>query len=112
MRGCGDGILHSIRQGFPFLGTEPPPILGMRIALSPRMLRIIEDLAGARYALTLHPDKTRFVDFRGHRPDGKDADGTTFTFIDGPEHRRAPKSTKPTALRGGSIDVTPRLRNL
>jgi len=38
----------------------------------------------ARYELTLHPDKTRFVDFRSYRPDGKDhpdADGTTFTFL-------------------------------
>jgi hypothetical protein len=26
----------------------------------------------ARYELTLHPDKTRFVDFRSNRPDGKD----------------------------------------
>ena len=38
----------------------------------------------ARYGLTLHPDKTRFVDFRSHRPDGTDhpdTDGTTFTFL-------------------------------
>jgi RNA-directed DNA polymerase len=38
----------------------------------------------ARYELTLHPDKTRFVDFRSNRPDGKDhpdTDGTTFTFL-------------------------------
>ena len=38
----------------------------------------------ARYELTLHPDKTRFVDFRNNRPDGKDhpaTDGTTFTFL-------------------------------
>jgi RNA-directed DNA polymerase len=38
----------------------------------------------ARYGLTLHPDKTRFVDFRSYRPDGKEhpeADGTTFTFL-------------------------------
>ena len=38
----------------------------------------------ARYELTLHPDKTRFVDFRSNRPDGKDhpdPDGTTFTFL-------------------------------
>jgi len=38
----------------------------------------------ARYELTLHPDKTRFVDFRSHRPGGKDhpdTDGTTFTFL-------------------------------
>jgi len=38
----------------------------------------------ARYELTLHPDKTRFVDFRSHRPDGKDhpdTDGTSFTFL-------------------------------
>ena len=26
----------------------------------------------ARYELTLHPDKTRFVDFRSYRPGGKD----------------------------------------
>ena len=38
----------------------------------------------ARYELTLHPDKTRFVDSRRHRPDGPDhpdSDGTTFTFL-------------------------------
>jgi len=38
----------------------------------------------ARYGLTLHPDKTRFVDFRNYRPDGTDhpeADGTSFTFL-------------------------------
>src|SRR5215470_11841902 len=38
----------------------------------------------ARYGLTLHPDKTRFIDFRSYRPDGKDhseADGTSFTFL-------------------------------
>jgi RNA-directed DNA polymerase len=38
----------------------------------------------ARYGLTLHPDKTRFIDFRSYRSDGKvhpEADGTTFTFL-------------------------------
>jgi RNA-directed DNA polymerase len=38
----------------------------------------------ARYGLTLHPDKTRFVDFRNNRPDGHDhpeTDGTSFTFL-------------------------------
>src|SRR5262245_25894780 len=38
----------------------------------------------ARYELTLHPDKTRFVDFRSYRPEGKnhpDTDGTTFIFL-------------------------------
>jgi group II intron reverse transcriptase/maturase len=38
----------------------------------------------ARYELTLHPDKTRFVDFRSYRSDGKDhpeTDGTSFTFL-------------------------------
>ena len=37
----------------------------------------------ARYGLTLHADKTRFVDFRSNRPDGafSDADGTSFTFL-------------------------------
>ena len=38
----------------------------------------------ARYGLSLHPDKTRFIDFRFKRPDGKDhpqADGTSFTFL-------------------------------
>ena len=38
----------------------------------------------ARYGLTLHPDKTRFVDFRIDRTDGKDhpeTDGTSFTFL-------------------------------
>jgi len=38
----------------------------------------------ARYGLTLHPDKTRFIDFRSYRSDGKDhpeADGSSFTFL-------------------------------
>jgi RNA-directed DNA polymerase len=38
----------------------------------------------ARYELTLHPDKTRFVDFRFKRPAGTThpkADGTTFIFL-------------------------------
>ncbi len=38
----------------------------------------------ARYGLTLHPDKTRFVDFRDNRPNGTDhleTDGTSFTFL-------------------------------
>jgi RNA-directed DNA polymerase len=37
-----------------------------------------------RYELMLHPDKTRFVEFRFKRPDGKahpNTDGTTFTFL-------------------------------
>jgi RNA-directed DNA polymerase len=37
-----------------------------------------------RYGLTLHPDKTRFVDFRDHRPEGghhPDTHGTTFDFL-------------------------------
>jgi hypothetical protein len=38
----------------------------------------------ARYGLTLHPDKTRFVDFRNNLPDGTDhpeTGGTSFTFL-------------------------------
>jgi group II intron reverse transcriptase/maturase len=38
----------------------------------------------ARYGLTLHPDKTRLVDFRSHRPDGTShpgTDGASFTFL-------------------------------
>jgi RNA-directed DNA polymerase len=38
----------------------------------------------ARYGLTLHPDKTRFVDFRSNRPNGTnhpETDGTSFTFL-------------------------------
>jgi RNA-directed DNA polymerase len=38
----------------------------------------------ARYGLTLHPDKTRFVDFRNNRPNGIDhpeTNGTSFTFL-------------------------------
>ena len=38
----------------------------------------------ARYGLTLHPDKTRLVDFRFHRPEGTrhpDTGGTTFNFL-------------------------------
>jgi len=38
----------------------------------------------ARYGLSLHPDKTRFVDFRINRPNGTDhpeTNGTSFTFL-------------------------------
>ena len=38
----------------------------------------------SRYGLTLHPDKTRFVDFRFRRPDGSRhpaTDGTAFNFL-------------------------------
>ena len=38
----------------------------------------------ARYGLSFHPDKTRFVDFRSNRPDGTnhpETDGTSFTFL-------------------------------
>ena len=37
-----------------------------------------------RYGLSLHPDKTRFVDFRNNRPDGTnhpEANGTSFIFL-------------------------------
>jgi RNA-directed DNA polymerase len=37
-----------------------------------------------RYGLTLHPDKTRFIDFRNRRPeptDHPDVDGTSFDFL-------------------------------
>jgi hypothetical protein len=36
-----------------------------------RVLDVLGKRLG-RYELTLHPDKTRFVDFRSYRPDGKD----------------------------------------
>ena len=48
-----------------------------------RVLGVLGKRLG-RYELTLHLDKTRFVDFRFIRPDGKahpKADGTTFTFL-------------------------------
>jgi group II intron reverse transcriptase/maturase len=39
----------------------------------------------ARFGLTLHPDKTRFIDFRPQRPEGDDqppgGGGTTFDFL-------------------------------
>jgi len=52
-----------------------------------RDARRVLDVLGkrlARYGLTLHPDKTRFIDFRSYRSDGKDhpeADGSSFTFL-------------------------------
>ena len=48
-----------------------------------RVLDVLGKRLG-RYELTLHPDKTRFVDFRSYRSDGKDhpkTDGTSFTFL-------------------------------
>ena len=52
-----------------------------------RDARRVLDVLGkrlARYGLTLHPDKTRFIDFRSYRSDGKDhpeTDGSSFTFL-------------------------------
>jgi RNA-directed DNA polymerase len=48
--------------------------------------RVLEVLGKrlARYGLTLHPDKTRFIDFRFKRPEGKHhpaTSGTTFDFL-------------------------------
>jgi Reverse transcriptase (RNA-dependent DNA polymerase) len=69
----------------------------------------------ARYELTLHPDKTRYVDFRSYRPDGKDhpdTDGTTFTFLGfchvwGKSRKgkmgRLPASVRESRLLAGSI---------
>jgi group II intron reverse transcriptase/maturase len=48
----------------------------------------------ARYGLTLHPDKTRFVDFRNNRPNGTDhpeTNGTSFC----PAALSAPRRGKP-----------------
>jgi RNA-directed DNA polymerase len=48
-----------------------------------RVLAVL-DKRLARYELTLHPEKTRFVDFRSYRSDEKDppdTDGTSFTFL-------------------------------
>src|SRR3954452_7016538 len=44
----------------------------------------------ARYGLTLHPDKTRLIDFRFKRPKGTHhpaARGTTFDFLGFTPHR-------------------------
>ena len=51
----------------------------MAFAISPHSSKRL-----AQYELTLHPDKTRFVDFRSYRSDGKDhpeTDETSFTFL-------------------------------
>jgi RNA-directed DNA polymerase len=58
----------------------------MAFADFPDAKRVLDVLGKrlARYELKLHPDKTRFVDFRSYRPDGKDhpdTDGTTFTYL-------------------------------
>ena len=48
-----------------------------------RVLGVLGQRLG-RYGLTLHPVKTRLVDFRTHRPDGAchpETDGTTFDFL-------------------------------
>jgi RNA-directed DNA polymerase len=48
-----------------------------------RVFRVL-GLRLARYGLTLHPDKSRFIDFRFRRPDGAchpATSGTTFDFL-------------------------------
>jgi group II intron reverse transcriptase/maturase len=48
-------------------------------------MKVLEALGKrlGRYGLTLHPTKTRLVDFRARRPDGEppDGGGTTFDFL-------------------------------
>ena len=53
------------------------------LADAQRVLSVL-DKRLARFGLTLHPDKTRLVDFRPRRTDGTrhpDTDGTTFDFL-------------------------------
>jgi retron-type reverse transcriptase len=46
-----------------------------------RVLTVLAKRLG-KYGLQLHPDKTRLVDFRPHRPDGGDGTtATSFTFL-------------------------------
>jgi group II intron reverse transcriptase/maturase len=46
-----------------------------------RVLAVLGKRLG-RYGLTLHPDKTRFVDFRPQRPEGEQPPGTSGTTFD------------------------------
>jgi RNA-directed DNA polymerase len=70
--------------------------LGVKLPWATRLVMAFEDFLDAkrvlgvlgkrlaRYGLTLHPDKTRFVDFRNNRPNGRDhpeTGGTSFTFL-------------------------------
>jgi hypothetical protein len=55
-----------------------------QIAFASEPAQWLSKQTGKTYRLTLHSDKTRFVDFRFKRPDGNarpEADGTTFTFL-------------------------------
>jgi hypothetical protein len=63
----------------------------------------------ARYGLTLHPDKTRFIDFRSYRSDGKDhpeADGSSFTFLGFCHVFQLGQKRTPTSSRAGSASCT------
>jgi RNA-directed DNA polymerase len=100
MTGHGMGLRDGGYASFMTPGHEPGHIgmtgyalflqgdpLGPRnmatIEEAKRVLGVLGQRLG-RYGLTLHPTKTRLVDFRYRRPGGQchsDADGTTFDFL-------------------------------
>ena len=59
-------------------------VLAFEVRLDAERVQAVLGKRLGRYGLALHPDKTRFVDFRFKRPDGQThpkTDGTTFTFL-------------------------------
>ena len=59
-------------------------VMAFEDALDAKRVLGVLDKRLARYGLTLHPDKTRFVDFREHRPNGTnhpETDSASFTFL-------------------------------
>ena len=59
-------------------------VMAFEDALDAKRVLGVLDKRLARYGLTLHPDKTRFVDFRENRPNGTthpETDSASFTFL-------------------------------
>jgi RNA-directed DNA polymerase len=97
-----DGLLHHTTAGSPQGGVISPCLSNVYLhyvldewfetEVRPRLrgrcilVRYADDLGKCleRYGLTLHPDKTRFIDFRDRRPERTghpDTDGTSFDFL-------------------------------
>ena len=86
---CAGRMVRTGRQASPEGASHPCPVRRRLVMAFENFLdakRVLAVLGKrlARYGLTLHPDKTRFIDFRFKRPKGTShpaADGTTFDFL-------------------------------
>src|SRR5215813_10592526 len=75
---------HGLQADVPLSASPMMPSWRSRMCLTPNASLVCWASGLARYGLTLHPDKTRFVDFRNTASNGMAdpaTNGTTFTFL-------------------------------